>query len=90
MTVVYDDTIKKKSQVSADMFDTCPEVKRMKKMNKSKNLTTEELRKKTQQMGMGMGRMPMYPQPRQPNTSSNQQPSQDGSSDDGSDDGDDE
>lgn len=42
--VIDYDNVEKKSQVSEDMFDSSPEVKRMRKMNNRKGLSTDQLR----------------------------------------------
>lgn len=59
-TVLMDDTVQKKTQIKGDMFETCPEVKRMRKMNRSQGLTTEQLRQQSQQMAVNPMMTGMY------------------------------
>ena len=56
-----DDNVQKKTQIKGDMFESCPEVKRMRKMNRSQGVTTEQLRQQSQQMaGMNPVMAGMY------------------------------
>lgn len=82
MTVVMDGNVKKKSQLSDDMFETCPEVKRMRKMNSNQGLTTEQLRQKTQQMAVNPMMAGIYGGGGNPGSNQNSQKTSDDGSDD--------
>jgi len=88
-TVLMDDNVQKESQVKGDMFESCPEVKRMRKMNRSQGLTTEQLRQQTQQMAMNPMMNGMYGGMQNQNNQNQQSQTSDSESGSDGDDGDD-
>lgn len=71
------DTVEKKSQAKGDMFESSPEVKRLRKMNQHQGLSTDQLRQKTQNMAFS----PLYGVQQQPNVQQQQGQNQDNSDD---------